>query len=99
MPGGTLARKEFAWLVVGPARSKPDGEEFSYPVTVPGEVAVRELGCAFRFKILNRDNLGQGYNTIKLIGLDPQKLPGEMILRNWRAGDRFCPLGAERLAS
>ena len=94
LPGGVLARKEFSWLVVGPAFSEPSGEAFSYPVTFPGELAVRELGCAFRFKILNRDDPGKAYNVNKLIGLDPQKLPGELVLRNWRAGDKFCPAGS-----
>ncbi len=97
LPGGTLARKEFSWLVVGPALREPGGEEFCYPVTFPGELAVRELGCAFRFKILNRDDPGKAYNQNKLIGLDPQKLPGELVLRNWRAGDKFCPTGSREV--
>ena len=97
LPGGALARKEFSWLVVGPTSAETGGEEFSYPVTFPGELAVRELGCAFRFKILNRDNPGKAYNTNKLIGLDPQKLLGELVLRNWRAGDRFCPTGSREV--
>jgi tRNA(Ile)-lysidine synthase len=96
LPGGVLARKEFSWLVVGPTSSAPSGGEFSYPVTFPGELAVRELGCAFRFKILNRYDPGMAYNINKLLGLDPQKLPGELVLRNWRAGDRFCPMGSRR---
>ena len=94
LPGGALARKEFSWLVVGPTAREPGGGEFSYPVTFPGELAVRELGCTFRFKILNRDDPGKAYNLSKLVGLDPQKLRGELVLRNWRAGDSFCPIGS-----
>ena len=86
LPGGAQARKEFSWLVVGPHAQVPGGEGFSYPVTFPGELPVRELGCTFRFKILNRDDPGKAYNSNKLIGLDPQKLEAELILRNWRAG-------------
>ena len=93
LPGGTLARKEFSWLVVGPTAGEPGGGEFSYPVTLPGELAVRELGCTFHFKILNRNDLSEAYNLKKLMGLDPQKLSEELVLRNWRAGDGFCPLG------
>jgi len=91
---GAFARKEFSWLVVGPAFREPGGEDFSYLVTFPGEITVRELGCAFRFKILNRNDSAKAYNANRLIGLDPQKLPGELVLRNWRAGDRFCPTGS-----
>jgi tRNA(Ile)-lysidine synthase len=94
LPGGVVARKEFSWLVVGPTPSAPPREDFSYPVTFPGELAVRELGCSFHFKILNRDDPGEAYNINKRIGLDPQKLRGELTLRNWRAGDRFCPVGS-----
>jgi tRNA(Ile)-lysidine synthase len=94
LPGGVVARKEFSWLVVGPTPSAPQREDFSYPVTFPGELAVRELGCSFHFKILNRDDPGEAYNMNKRIGLDPQKLRGELTLRNWRPGDRFCPVGS-----
>jgi tRNA(Ile)-lysidine synthase len=94
LPGGVLARKEFSWLVVGPtAREGADGG-FCYPVAFPAELAVRELGCTFRFKILARDDPGKAYNLNELMGLDPQKLCGELVLRNWRAGDAFCPAGS-----
>ena len=94
LPGGAVARKEFSWLVVGPTASEPGVREFSYPVTFPGELVVRELGCTFRFKILNRDDPGKAYNVNKLVVIDPQKLCGELVLRNWRAGDGFCPIGS-----
>ena len=94
LPGGAVARKEFSWLVVGPSAVEPGGSEFSYPVTVPGELPVPELGSTFRFKILNPDDPGKAYNLSRFVGLDPQKLRGELLLRNWRAGDRFCPIGS-----
>ena len=97
LPGGVLARKEFAWLVLGPMVGRPAGGDYSYAVTIPGELAVRELACTFRFKILSRDDPGKAYNTNKLIGLDPQKLGGELVLRNWRAGDGFCPSGSREV--
>jgi tRNA(Ile)-lysidine synthase len=94
LPGGTLARKEFSWLVVGPTARELGEGGFSYPVTFPGELPVRELGCTFRFKILTLGDLGKGYNLSKLIALDLQKLGGELVLRNWQAGDSFCPIGS-----
>ncbi len=97
LPGGVFARKEFAWLVLGPVATQPVGGDYSYPVTIPGELAVRELACTFRFKILSRDDPGKAYNISKLIGLDPQKLGGELVLRNWRAGDSFCPSGSREV--
>jgi tRNA(Ile)-lysidine synthase len=94
LPGGIVARKEFSWLVVGPSAGERGRGEFSYPVSFPGECAVPELGCVFRFKILNRDDPGKAYNLDELMGLDPQKLQGGVTLRNWRAGDSFFPLGS-----
>ena len=94
LPGGVVARREFAWLVVGPSARAPGPREFSYPISVPGVVPVREIGCTFRFKIVNLDDHSKAYNGSKLVGLDPQRLSGALTLRNWRAGDRFCPTGS-----
>ena len=94
LPGGTVARKEFSWLVVGPAASQPGKVDFSYSFAPPEELVVSELGCTFRSKILTRGDPGRAYNINKLLGLDLQKLCGELVLRNWRAGDSFSPIGS-----
>jgi tRNA(Ile)-lysidine synthase len=94
LPGGVVARKEFSWLVVAPAAIEPEGGDFSIPVTYPGKLAVPALGSLFHFKILTREDPGKAYNPNKLSCLDPQKLLGELELRNWRAGDSFCPVGS-----
>ena len=94
LPGGVAARKEFSWLVVAPVAGETVKRDYSYPVTLPGELVVPELGSTFRFKILARGDPGRAYNLDKLAGLDPQKLAGEVVLRNWRAGDSLCPLGS-----
>ncbi len=94
MPGGMVARKEFSWLVVAAGAAEPAKRDFSYLVSIPGELAVPELGVLFHFKILNRNDPGKAYNLNKLVCLDPQKLFGELELRNWRAGDSFSPVGS-----
>jgi tRNA(Ile)-lysidine synthase len=94
LPGNTLARKEFSWLIVYPATALPEAAAYSYPVTYPGHLQVLELGRVFHFKILDRDASGTAYNNSKLGGLDPQKLRGELVLRNWQAGDNYCPVGS-----
>ena len=93
LPGGAVARKEFSWLVVAPAAIEPVWGDFSFPVTFPGKLAVPALGALFHFKILTREDPGKAYNLNKLVCLDPRKLLGELELRNWRAGDSFCPVG------
>jgi tRNA(Ile)-lysidine synthase len=97
LPRGMLARKEFDWLSI---RQEPGGQPetgFSCPVQVPGEVTVPQLGVVFRFKIVHPDRLAKGYNSLQMAGLDPRKLSGQLLLRNWRAGDRFQPLGSRKL--
>jgi tRNA(Ile)-lysidine synthase len=94
LPGGVVARKEFAWLVLAPNVAEPAHSEFSYPVIIPGVLTVPELGSKFNFKILNREDLSRGYNKAMLAGLDPQRLRGKVVLRNWRPGDSFHALGS-----
>ena len=94
LPGGVEARKEFSWLVVGLKSRERRGGDFCYPAIFPGRLAVPELGALFHLKILNREDPGRAYNLNKLVCLDPQKLQGKLVLRNWRAGDSFCPLGS-----
>lgn len=94
LPGNILARKEFSWLVVGINTSESAPGDYSYAVTIPGSLAVKELKCRFHFKKLKRTDPGEAYNLNKLVCLDPQKLLGTLELRNWRAGDSFCPTGS-----
>jgi tRNA(Ile)-lysidine synthase len=94
LPGGVVARREFSWLVLSPKSIEPEGLEFCYQVTIPGDFGARELGCTYHFKILTRGDHGREYNLNKLSALDPRKLVGELVLRNWRAGDSFSPIGS-----
>lgn len=96
LPGGIVARKEFQWLVVGPAAREEVDSDYSYSVTLPGKYAVPGLGLTLHFKILNHGDPGRAYNLKTPIWLDPQKLSEDLVLRNWRAGDIFCPIGCQR---
>jgi tRNA(Ile)-lysidine synthase len=83
-------------LIVGPLSRPPGDADFQYEVKIPGEVYVPELGVAFRLKIIEAGGIGKTYNEWWMAGLDPRKLPGKLVLRNWRAGDRFCPSGSRK---
>jgi tRNA(Ile)-lysidine synthase len=96
LPGGLAARKEFDWLILGPQPLPGSDGEFSYSVTIPGELKVAQLGLTFRFKIVRQEAQSKAYNEVRGAGLDRQKLPGELRLRNWRAGDSFWPLGSRK---
>ena len=96
LPRGIAARREFAWLAISQALPGEAPGGFSYDVPVPGRVVVSELGSSFLFKILKRDGSGEAYNRDQTAGLDPQKVGGKLVLRNWRAGDTFRPTGSQK---
>jgi len=95
LPGKVTARKDFDWLVVG-LEATPSSGPFAYPVTVPGKVQVPEMGMTFRFKIVAPEEQGSAYNKDGVVYLDGRRLSGKLVLRNWRAGDRFRPFGSRR---
>jgi len=96
LPGGLEARREFDWLAIGPAHAEAAPANFSYPVRVPGEVFVPELGRTFQFKIVGSADFGKAYNNVEVAALDSLRLSGGLRLRNWRAGDRFRPPGSRK---
>jgi tRNA(Ile)-lysidine synthase len=95
LPGGTVARKEFDWLFLGSQSISEDA--YAYPVAIPGEITVPNLGVTLRFKIIEAQGVLKEYNQMGSNAVDPQKLQHRLFLRNWRAGDQFWPLGSRNL--
>jgi tRNA(Ile)-lysidine synthase len=66
---------------------------YEYGFTVPGEVEVRELGKRMRASLvpagLPTVDRRSGYNPQQF--LDPRTLGPQLLVRNWRPGDRFWP--------
>jgi tRNA(Ile)-lysidine synthase len=96
LPGGWAARREFEWLILGPPSPPAATGEFSYAVDVPGDLAVPQLGVILHFKIVSPEAFRKAYNGCEIAALDPGKLPRGLILRNWRAGDWYWPLGSRK---
>jgi tRNA(Ile)-lysidine synthase len=96
LPGKVTARKDFEWLVVA-LEGTPASGPFAYPVTVPGTVRVAETGSTFHFKIVPIREPGEAYNNNGVVSLGGRKLSGKLVLRNWRAGDRFRPFDSRRV--
>lgn len=96
LPGGWEARKEFDWFILGPEPSGREEVGYCYPVNVPGEIAVPQLGLNFRFEIIGPAGASKAYNDSERVGLGPHQLSGPLVLRNWRAGDRFWNSGSQR---
>jgi tRNA(Ile)-lysidine synthase len=67
----------------------PTWPTYQYGLKVPGEVEIRELGRRIRAFLLPGGDCEPGYNREQF--LDPLSLAPELLVRNWRPGDRFWP--------
>lgn len=90
LPGGwqaSGARGEihFQHPGAGPAPAA----DYEYRLRVPGEIRVAEIGTVIRASLLPLSASAAGYNRSGL--WDPGALAPELVVRNWRAGDRFWP--------
>jgi len=97
LPGEALARKEFDWLILGSQPLSVGNDGYAYPVEAPGEITVPALGVTFVLKIVEPQGSAREYNQVTGSALDAQKLPRRLLLRSWRAGDQFWPLGSRKL--
>jgi tRNA(Ile)-lysidine synthase len=62
--------------------------DYEYELPVPGRIHVYEAGSCIEVRCVP-DGAGAGYNPDHL--LDAECLPGPLMVRNWRPGDRFWP--------
>lgn len=89
LPGGHLATRDGAALHLrAPSQQAAQAYEYQYVLPIPGEVRVPELGCAIRATIVAGE-FAREAPAHKL--LDPDLLGAELVVRNWRPGDRFRP--------
>src|SRR5216684_3511275 len=100
LPGGLLVRRERDLLIFSAAEDKKttkgrEAREFEHAINLDGEetdICVPELGCVFRLKVI--DWPAKRGETIKRESvLDRDALRSPLVLRNWRPGDRFQPVG------
>lgn len=101
LPGSIEVRKDreaLAFCVIGNAaanRARNAAREFSYDVDLSRgaeDVRVSELGCVFRFRVIDWPPKGEENNKRETV-LDRERLRSPLVLRNWRPGDRLRPSG------
>ena len=89
LPGGFMANRTARELQFS-RRTQESPKDYCYPLPIPGEVAVPELGLTIRARLISAGKQkASGYNAATL--LNPSLLGPELAVRNWRAGDRFFP--------
>ncbi len=72
---------------------KPDSpprSAYEFSLCVPGEVAIAALNSVVRARLIELNDASESYNPAEL--LDPDRLQPQLVLRNYRPGDRFHPL-------
>ncbi len=73
---------------------KPLANFFSYPLSIPGEVAVVEAGAVVSAETAESTRLAGAFaGNPAMAVLSRASCPGPLTVRNRRPGDRFRPLG------
>ncbi len=87
IPGLDL-RRSFDWIRLAPKGTEPVDRDCSFhlDLTVPGKVLLPGAGTILAVEISEDPRAS-------LRGLDRDRLPGRLAVRNWRPGDRYRPLG------
>jgi tRNA(Ile)-lysidine synthase len=62
--------------------------DYEYALAVPGVVEVPELGACIEARVVDARAVPEEERGELL---DPGRMPKELVIRNWRAGDRFWP--------
>lgn len=89
LPGGLMAVRSFRELRFSPDEDRASPPDYQYPLSVPGEVAVQELGSVICARVITGPQLAS--RAVSGALLDRTRLARELTVRNWRAGDRFFP--------
>ena len=90
LPGGLRVSVNKETLRLQIEQTKAKVQPFSYRLSVPGEIEIAELNCRIRFRLIKGSEALASCDPRQL--LSPELQGGELIIRNWRAGDRFWPL-------
>ncbi len=62
--------------------------DYEYPLAVPGTVLIPELGGGIEAGFVDTNDVPESEHGQLL---DPARVPSEVLVRNWRPGDRFWP--------
>jgi len=75
-------------------RSAPQaGEQYEYVLRVPGEVDVPEIGARVVAGLVDVSSVPEPEREALL---DPAQIGEELLIRNWRPGDRYWPAHSSR---
>lgn len=101
LAGGLEALRDLDWIIVRKGRARPVPPDYDFPVRPPAEIDIPQAGLKFSFR--TAENIERGrrewrYNNRETVLIDLEKVSGDLVLRNWREGDRFRISGHGRPA-
>jgi tRNA(Ile)-lysidine synthase len=75
-------------LEMEPFGGRGEAADYQYALAVPGAVEVPELGARIEAQLVDADGVPEAERGELL---DMARMPKEVLIRNWRAGDRYWP--------
>ena len=90
LPGGRNLRRgrQELLLELEPFGGRVEAADYEYALAVPGAVEVPELGARIEAREVDAGGVPEDERGQLL---DLGRMPKEVLIRNWRAGDRFWP--------
>jgi len=90
LPGGWNLRRgrQELLLELEPSSGRGEAADYQYALALPGAVEVRELGARIEARVVDVGDVPEDERGGLL---DLARMPKEVLIRNWRAGDRFWP--------
>ena len=73
-------------------KGKESKIEYEIPLNIPGSTSIPEVGVRIEAEIIEGQHLVRDASC-REVSLDMEGIKGRLIVRNWRKGDRFIPLG------
>ena len=67
---------------------REEAADYEYALALPGAVEIPELGACVEARVVDASGVPDDERGELL---DPERVPKEVLIRNWRAGDRFQP--------
>lgn len=89
---GWRARLLFRELHLERAANEPERADYEHFLAVPGEVRLPELGITIRARISQGNGFANNAAYNRAHSIPPLELTKPLVIRNWRAGDRFQPV-------
>ena len=89
--GWKVVRESDALVFRAPDFSRQESirQDYEYDLSIPGRATVPEAGTVIEALRIRPESEVSGYNLQHL--LDAELLGGQLVVRNWRPGDRFWP--------